>query len=1000
MFGKNFAGVALCLCCISPAHAALFAELPNRDALQRVETKLVVAGDGFWVQGVGSFGSVDLTRYSSAGPTGTSVPMDGRLENAQGTEDGGVVLSSPPLRPSIDGGCLVERRDAALAMRWRRLLAGECLAFPSGEWTWVRTEDGIARFDRDGAQIGGNLPNYGAFTTSLYSPGGGDIVLARSGDNNASIQVQRVRPDGSVAWTQVVAMSGYSAFQRLSGDADAILLIAQGQPTLIAMLSPATGAVRWQTTTTAFRTHGSTLGPTRAWIIVGTSNEYSVLGFARDTGQLRTLELPRGPYYEDSDVIGTADGGVIVTGKEPTDGRRAGATGTTLSPFAFGGSPHDTVRLADGTHRVVVENPGAAPELVAVDANGGLRRSPLSAAVVGFGFTSDPALSASGRVLVHATDPVDGARDTLLAPDGATLWSRPGALGAFATSATVDEELACSSAVSENFGAASVQRVVCRSQDGALRWQREFPRVADTSAPPIRLVGGSLLVPTIEFAQDRSTVRRYDRAGNETGSFQTAGIASAVDRSGRWLFLRGGNAYTVYDAAGQVVARVAGNADSAMFAGEGGAVATVTGSLLRRYDANGTLRSESTLAGGFSSSPRIIANESGTVSAVPVTTGSSPFTIVRYFDAATGSERWSRAVPYDSTPVAIDAANVLLERSTSAVATRTVLSLADGSIRLQQDVPCERCAASSAVFDAQGRVLTLVRPQALAPVRIYRDTLPESLRAIDARSIAGAWYSPHLPGDGLVAMRDPASGTLFAAWFTYGADELPGPANQRWFTLQGIPAPGATAQVDVFQTRSGRFDQPGGTFTSRAGTATLRLVGCDRLEVDYSFQVGNDVVTNRRTFERLTDPGHACQAQAPAPVGALDWRQSGAWFSPATSGQGVLFSIDPSGTAFGAWFTYDRDGAVDDFDAQQWFTLQSSGAVATGEPLMMSIYSTFDGRFDRRPGVATFRVGEATVRFTGCDRARVDYRFDSSTAAGAMSGATGSMALERIGACP
>ena len=98
-------------------------------------------------------------------------------------------------------------------------------------------------------------------------------------------------------------------------------------------------------------------------------------------------------------------------------------------------------------------------------------------------------------------------------------------------------------------------------------------------------------------------------------------------------------------------------------------------------------------------------------------------------------------------------------------------------------------------------------------------------------------------------------------------------------------------------------------------------------------------------------------------------------------------------------YTFDPAGNADDDARQHWFTLQGSLAGATDGRVTVPIYSTIGGRFDRLATRNTFRVGEATLTFTACDRATLDYRFDADEAAGAFRGRNGSFEIERLGGC-
>ncbi|MBN8888283.1 MAG: hypothetical protein J0I77_21400 [Rudaea sp.] len=97
---------------------------------------------------------------------------------------------------------------------------------------------------------------------------------------------------------------------------------------------------------------------------------------------------------------------------------------------------------------------------------------------------------------------------------------------------------------------------------------------------------------------------------------------------------------------------------------------------------------------------------------------------------------------------------------------------------------------------------------------------------------------------------------------------------------------------------------------------------------------------------------------------------TGAWYNPATSGQGMLLQIIPgptpsdTGTFFGAWFTYDQFGG-----GQRWYTFQ--GPVDnTSKAVGMPVYA---GASAEGSTITTVNVGDALVSFSDCTHASVAY---------------------------
>jgi hypothetical protein len=123
---------------------------------------------------------------------------------------------------------------------------------------------------------------------------------------------------------------------------------------------------------------------------------------------------------------------------------------------------------------------------------------------------------------------------------------------------------------------------------------------------------------------------------------------------------------------------------------------------------------------------------------------------------------------------------------------------------------------------------------------------------------------------------------------------------------------------------------------------------------------------------------------------------SGAWYNPATGGQGLFLSLladqtgPGTGIAFAGWFTYDvapAGGA----EKQRWYSLQGPvdnvNRIAT-----LSIYKGDGGNFDAPPRVAATPVGSATLQFADCSHGTLTYLFSDG------SGRSGTIPLSRLDA--
>ena len=109
-----------------------------------------------------------------------------------------------------------------------------------------------------------------------------------------------------------------------------------------------------------------------------------------------------------------------------------------------------------------------------------------------------------------------------------------------------------------------------------------------------------------------------------------------------------------------------------------------------------------------------------------------------------------------------------------------------------------------------------------------------STQAVDINAgMDGAWFDLNTPGQGFFidADPDPEGGNfIFVSWFTYGDATTSG---QRWLTAQG-GFEGSTAEIDVFETAGGSFDDPEPVSTTKVGTMSLDFTDCNHASLTYS----------------------------------------------------------------------------------------------------------------------------------------------------------------------
>ena len=143
-------------------------------------------------------------------------------------------------------------------------------------------------------------------------------------------------------------------------------------------------------------------------------------------------------------------------------------------------------------------------------------------------------------------------------------------------------------------------------------------------------------------------------------------------------------------------------------------------------------------------------------------------------------------------------------------------------------------------------------------------------------------------------------------------------------------------------------------------------------------------------------PATAC-ATANSPVAPIN-SKTGLFHDPSVSGQGVI-TVAGTNAFFAGWFAADPSDAVDDPQKQAWFTLQADVSANIGDVVNAKIYRTVGGRRDTPLSVLSLELGTATLTYTGCDRLSVQYQFGTEEFVAAFRGRSGTLNLERIGAC-
>ena len=390
---------------------------------------------------------------------------------------------------------------------------------------------------------------------------------------------------------------------------------------------------------------------------------------------------------------------------------------------------------------------------------------------------------------------------------------------------------------------------------------------------------------------------------------------------------------------------------------------------------------------------------------------------------------WSRDIPTVSGSV-VDLASVTSRNAALVVGKNggalqlSLYDSADGALLETRAYPCgggQDCfARAHSLKPVQQRYRILSNSLASQGGRVLTAHSIDLANNRDVRisqsGITGVWYNPITSGQGYLLDFLPDSQTVFAPWFTFGDQKrYQDQSGLRWYSLFGVSAPGARVlSLSVLRTSNGRFAEGPPVTAEIVGTAELRFHDCDHATLSYQFNSGVEYGRmGSMPWERIGPRAQPCtladdniqppQLTAPDSQG-FSTQQSGTWFDPESSGQGMMLEVLPAsaeqaGLLFASWFTFDPQVPGDDAGAQDWLILQGSLAGAQQGQVELPIYRVVGGELDRVATSNLRQIGTAELQFQGCDRLRVEYRFDSIIEAADHAGISGALDLEKIGGC-
>jgi hypothetical protein len=254
---------------------------------------------------------------------------------------------------------------------------------------------------------------------------------------------------------------------------------------------------------------------------------------------------------------------------------------------------------------------------------------------------------------------------------------------------------------------------------------------------------------------------------------------------------------------------------------------------------------------------------------------------------------------------------------------------------------------------------------------------------------SGAWFNTATSGQGQLIDVVPESQYMFLAWFTFTAAASNNPDQQHWYTAQGNYS-GSTAELILYETLGGQFDDPKETSTNPVGTVTLSFTDCEHGRMVYN--IDTDGRHGTVPLERAIPGSHnICEelrykADNTAQAVDINAGMDGSWANEDTLGQGFLIDAHPNPDGdnfiFVGWFTYGDDTA----SGLRWLTAQGDFEGSTAE---IDIYETIGGRFDDPQTVEVNKVGTMAIDFTDCSNANLSYSLTDD-------GLAGDMAISRL----
>jgi len=257
------------------------------------------------------------------------------------------------------------------------------------------------------------------------------------------------------------------------------------------------------------------------------------------------------------------------------------------------------------------------------------------------------------------------------------------------------------------------------------------------------------------------------------------------------------------------------------------------------------------------------------------------------------------------------------------------------------------------------------------------EVVPENFQINAGHS--GAWFNPETSGQGQFIDVEPETQFMFVSWFTFTDAASDPPIEQRWLTAQGNYS-GNTAELDLWETLGGRFDDSQEVTRTRIGEVTLSFNDCDQGLMSYS--IDEEGLLGEFPLNRvIPGSGNVCEQLGGNTIQAVDINagMDGAWFDSGTPGQGFFIDAHPDPESdnfiFVSWFTY----GVQTASGQRWLTAQGGFEGSTAE---IDVWETTGGSFDDPEPISRTKVGTMSLDFTDCNNAQLTYSLPADSAEG------------------